>query len=181
MTAFHWSSYLADDLAVLDLDQQRVLYDAGVVDKHIERPEVTDDRIHRGDDLRFVGDVAAVGARLGTGGQAARARLLEVGGIEIDQRELGAARRELERHRAAESASAARDGDRLALDLHRHSPLPPLAVVAVRRERLATRAPRGPAQRSGAGLWHCQKNTGNPSRAQHVSASCSAKKVRENA
>ena len=50
-------AHLADDRAVLDLDEQGVLGDARVVDQDVEAAEGRDDRIERPDDLLLARDV----------------------------------------------------------------------------------------------------------------------------
>jgi hypothetical protein len=54
--------HLADDGAVFDLDQQRVLDDAGVVDDHVEPAEIRNDGVERGHDVILLGDVARIRA-----------------------------------------------------------------------------------------------------------------------
>ena len=74
-------AHLADDRAVLDLDEQGVLGDARVVDQDVEAAEGRDDRIERPDDLLLARDVD-------DGGRDRRAAGLELGLCRLEVRRI---------------------------------------------------------------------------------------------
>ena len=72
---------------VLDLEQQAVTQDPGVVDQAMDRAEVFGDLGDHVGHLLFVGDVAQVGAGLDTLGLAGRNGVVELFLVQIDQRQ----------------------------------------------------------------------------------------------
>ncbi len=110
MTACHCSRLsLPGDLAVFRFDEQAVAQNARVRDAAVEAAEVRDDTIECADDVAFGCDVG----RIGFGAHAERAAgvadYAQAGGVQVDQREVGAAGREPLRHRRAEAAPGTGD------------------------------------------------------------------------
>src|SRR5690606_24460345 len=126
------------DGAVLDLDEQAVAEDAGIRDGCVETAEVADYGRERADDAVLVRHVDLVGAGAGSGGGTARDRRVERRGIAVEQRQRGAAPREMLGHRGTEAASGARDEDGLARYFHGDLPS---RRAARRAMTLATAAP----------------------------------------
>ena len=76
--------HAADDRAVLDLHQQAVAHDAGVVHQAVQAAEVRRNARHGGADLGLIGDVHPVFACLYRLGRAQPGRLFQVGRVQIE-------------------------------------------------------------------------------------------------
>ncbi len=107
---------------VLDLEQQAVAQDPGVVDQTMDRAEVFSDLGNHVGHLLFIGHVAQVGAGLDTLGLAGRDGIVEFFLIEVDQREFHALGGEILGHGTAQTLATARDNDYFVSELHSHAP-----------------------------------------------------------
>ena len=118
------------DFAILDLEQQAVAQDAGIVDQPMQATEVLGDARDHLADLLLAGDVAQVGAGLATGGLAGGHGFVQAVLVEVHQGQACAPACQVLGHGAAEALAAAGDDDDLVLQLHAR-----LLVVLVKRER----------------------------------------------
>src|SRR5688572_11663804 len=111
-------AHLADDRAVLDLDEQGVFGDARVVDQDVEAAEGRDDRIERPDDLLLARNVDDGGRDPRAAGLELGPCRLEVRRIQVEKCDVCSARDESRGDGFTYAAAAARDGDHLVLQLH---------------------------------------------------------------
>ncbi len=110
-------AHLADH-PVLDLEQQAVAQDAGIVDQAVEAAEILGDLCDHAADLLFVGDIAQIGTCVATGALAGRHGCGQAFLVEVDQRQACALGGQMLRHRAAEPLAAAGNDDDLVFQLH---------------------------------------------------------------
>ncbi|CAI8860891.1 hypothetical protein EMIT048CA2_250084 [Pseudomonas chlororaphis] len=119
--------------AVLDLEQQAVAQDAGVIDQAVNGAEVCGDLGDHVFHLLFIGDVAQVGAGLDSRGLAGGNGLVELFLVQVDQRQPGAFAGEILRHGAAQTLATAGDNDYFVIELHSHAPKAELEWCPLRR------------------------------------------------
>jgi len=97
--------------AILDLEQQPVTQDSGVVDKTIDRAKIFCNLGHGLRNLFFVSDIAQVSASLDTVCLTGRNGQLELFRVEVDQCQFGALGRQVLGHCTAQALAAASDND----------------------------------------------------------------------
>jgi len=102
-------AHRADHGAILDLDQKSIAHDSRVVDQAVQPAKIGCDTVHRIGDLRLFRDVHAIVPRRDRVRRAKPRSLLQIGCIEVEQREVRALLRQL--HGGYPADAPARTGD----------------------------------------------------------------------